>query len=144
MRYYVYTIIGIVTAIIVAGFFIVGSPLSARLLQQDNQRVSDLQMVQSEILNFWMNKARLPKILSELEDDIRGIRIPKDPVTGVAYTYTATSPQSFTLCATFAKPSAGNVSTTRKTTAPVPAPAYSYSIPYGQENWQHNEGLVCF
>ncbi len=141
MKYYAYTIIAVVTASIIAGFFIVGSPNYARLLQQDGQRISDLQMIQSEILNFWINKARLPKMLSELNDSIRGVTIPKDPTTGVAYTYTVTGPESFQLCALFAKPSLNSPSVLGK---PVPAMPASYSVPYGQENWQHDAGQVCF
>lgn len=138
MKYYAYTIIAIVTASVVAGFFIVGSPKTARLIEQDNQRVANLQMIQSELLNFWMNKAKLPKLLSELEDDIRGVRIPSDPETGVAYTYTATGAESFKLCAIFTKPSIESVSSYAK-----PMPVY-YEAPYGQENWQHEAGEVCF
>ncbi len=144
MKYYCYAIITVVTAAIVAGFFIVGSPNYARLLQQDSQRVSDLQMIQSELLNFWLNKARLPKTLTELNDDIRGFRVPQDPVTGETYVYKTTGTQSFKLCAVFAKPSMGTATVPDITGRVKPmAPAY-YPTPYGQESWQHAEGNVCF
>ncbi|MEK7641084.1 MAG: hypothetical protein AAB389_03765 [Patescibacteria group bacterium] len=143
MKYYAYTIIAAVTATIVAGFFIVGSPNYARLLQQDSQRVSDLQMIQSEILNFWINKARLPKTLVELNDDIRGFHVPQDPTTGETYTYQTTGTQSFKLCAVFAKPALGSsVSDLNGSIKPMP-PA-RYPTYYGQESWQHTEGNVCF
>ncbi|MDO8466835.1 MAG: hypothetical protein Q7S83_01705 [bacterium] len=141
MKYYVYTIIAIVATSVVAGFFIVGSPKTARLFEQDNQRLSSLQMIQSEIINFWINKARLPKMLSELEDDIRGVRIPSDPETGAPYTYTVTGAESFKLCAVFAKPS---LISTRSNISPKPIPAMYYAEPYAQDNWQHGEGEVCF
>lgn len=141
MKYYAYTIIAIVAAVVVAGFFIVGSPKTARLIEQDNQRVANLQMIQSEILNFWMNKAKLPKLLSDLEDDIRGVRIPSDPETGAAYTYTVTGAQSFTLCAVFAKPSLNSSVAMGK---PVSAIREPYAYPYGQENWEHDAGSICF
>ncbi len=142
MKYYAYTIIAIVAAAIVAGFFIVGSPNYARLLQQDDRRVSDLQMIQSEILNFWMNKAKLPKMLSELNDSIKGFNVPKDPVTGADYSYKITAPESFQLCAVFAKPGLNSQNVLGR---PVPASAPAiYPIPYGQENWQHGSGQTCF
>lgn len=144
MKYYVYTIIAIVSATVIAGFFIVGSPKYARLIEQDNQRISNLQMIQSEILNFWTNKARLPKVLSELNDSIRGVSVPYDPVSGTEYTYEISGKESFRLCAIFAKPSILTPTGGLKSAPMERVPSPAYMIPYGQDNWQHAEGLVCF
>ncbi|TSC83172.1 MAG: hypothetical protein G01um101419_179 [Parcubacteria group bacterium Gr01-1014_19] len=135
MKYFINTVITIVTAAIVAGFFIVGSPKDARLFEQDEQRLANLQFIQSEILNYWMNKARLPKTLADLKDDLRGIQIPKDPETGADYRYTVKGAESFQLCATFAKASLSTQSSGAKP---------YYPEIYGQESWKHDSGEVCF
>lgn len=137
MRYFVYMVIGIVAAAVVAGFFIVGSPQEERLRRFDERRVQDLQFLQSEIINYWINKGRLPENLSLLEDDIRGVRIPKDPETDTDYLYTVKGLESFSLCANFAKTSLGQ-------TAGKPAPVYPIGRYYGRQNWEHKAGLICF
>jgi len=138
MRYFVYFIIAVVAAAIVAGFFVVGSPQEERLHRFDDQRVSHLQILQSEVVSYWINKGRLPAALSDVEDDIRGFRVPVDPATGAEYAYSVTGPESFTLCAAFALPSLGAPSFTK----PIPRPVE----PYGEisQNWQHDAGSICF
>lgn len=138
MRYFVYTIIGIVAATVIAGFFIVGSPKEERLRRFDQQRVEHLQFLQSEIVNYWMNKELLPKNLEALKDDIRGIAIPTDPETGSEYQYAIKGPLNFSLCATFAKPS---LESGVNIGQPKPVAPYGYGI---QENWQHDAGYTCF
>ena len=136
MKYFVYTIITVVAATIVAGFFIVGSPKTERMRRFDDQRIGHLQIIQSEILNFWMNKERLPKNLDELTDSLRGFTAPADPETQLAYEYRINSALSFELCSTFNLPSMPeNLS--------YPKAVYAPEI-YGQENWNHSEGNVCF
>jgi cytochrome c biogenesis factor len=52
------SLVGILT--IAAGFFIVGTPWQARQYRLDEQRVGDLQNLQSEILSFYQQKQALP------------------------------------------------------------------------------------
>jgi len=137
MKYFVYTVIGIVTVAVVAGFFIVGSPQEERLRRFDERRVSDLRYLQSEILNYWINKSRLPADLSLLRDDIRGVRAPIDPETGDSYGYAVKAPETFELCATFALPSFGKEAAGELR---VVRPGGFY----GLGNWEHKAGLVCF
>ena len=140
MKYFIYTVIGIVTAAIIAGFFIVGSPKEERLRRFDQQRVEHLQFIQSEVLNYWMNKNQLPGQLSSLEDNIRGIRIPNDPETGAPYIYEIENSLTFSLCATFARPSLESEIISGK-----PRPIEPYPYGYGiQQNWQHDVGYTCF
>lgn len=134
MKYFVYIIIGIVAVAIIAGFFIVGSPLDARLRAFDERKVQDLQNIQWQIVNFYQNKARLPQTLAELTDSISGFVAPKDPQTGMNYTYTTQGTLTFSLCATFNKASEGIHPIIYST-----YPAGSIS-----ENWEHGEGNVCF
>lgn len=139
MRYFVYTIIAIVAAAIIAGFFIIGSPMQERLRRFDDERISNLQFIQSEILNYWINKGRLPEKLADLEDNIRGVIIPKDPQNGTDYEYKITGDLSFSLCADFATANAGTPGISKG--APIARAPYYEGI--GQ-NWQHSVGHVCF
>ncbi len=141
MRYFIYAVIGIVAASIIAGFFVVGSPKEERLRRFDEQRIGHMQLMQSEILNYWVNKEKLPVNLLDLEDDIRGVRVPTDPETGANYEYKISGPEMFSLCANFSLPSMGMMQTTEKPmmTRPIPVDFY-----YGQQNWEHKAGQVCF
>jgi hypothetical protein len=79
--------ISAITIAVVAGFFVVGSPQEERVRRFDEERVNNLQYIQSEVVSYWINKSRLPSELGELRDDIRGIVIPVDPETGTSYEY---------------------------------------------------------
>lgn len=135
MKIFVYTVILIVAASIIAGFFIVGSPSKERLVRLDEGRASDLQFIQSEIVNFWMNKDRLPETLSELEDDLRGVIIPIDPESKEPYEYQIISPLSFRLCARFSTASREDLATIK----PAMSPFGDISV-----NWEHGLGHWCF
>lgn len=141
MKYYIWSIIAIVTIVTIGGFLVVGSPQTERLRRFDDTRVSNLQFIQSELVNYWMNKSKLPAQLSDLQDSIRGLYLPKDPATNTDYEYQVTGPLSFTLCATFALPTTGNTTAKNAPAAPMPAGLYYDGI---DQNWQHAAGRVCF
>lgn len=127
--------VGIIVLILVVGaFFIVGSPMQARLLQFDQQRVGDLQNIQSQVVNFWQRKEQLPQNLADLNDSISGYFVPSDPQTNQPYEYNVkdVAALTFELCAVF------NLESARQ----APVPAYSYDG-YSQ-NWDHKAGRVCF
>ncbi len=120
---------------IVAGFFIMGSPSQVRLYRFDDQKVSDLQIVQSQIVNYWQQKEALPKSLADLEDPISGFISPKDPQSGEPYAFTLDEGLTFELCAVFNSESQG----------PAQRSAYEpYSGDVTNENWQHGAGEHCF
>jgi hypothetical protein len=128
---------------IISGFSVLGTPQSQRALRYDNQKVSDLQNIQWQIVNYWQQKERLPETLEALEDPISGFILPSDPQTDSAYVYEKTDILSFNLCAEFNKPSQKfNYSTARI--------AYVEVEPIGKvgrpldENWQHEAGQGCF
>lgn len=123
----------LVVVSIVAGFFIMGTPGQVRLYRYDEQKVSSLQNIQWELVNFWQQKQVLPASLMELEDPISGWTLPMDPQTGEPYKYERTSNTSFTLCATFNAES-------RNQYEEMPVRAYG-SI---EGSWKHGEGEVCF
>src|SRR3989338_7134422 len=85
----------VVLASIVAGFFIIGTPATQRDRRFDDERVGDLQTLQNQIINYWMQKQSLPKELGELEDSISGFIAPRDPQTKSAYEYNIAGSLSF-------------------------------------------------
>lgn len=142
MRYFPYIIIAVVAVAIVGGFFIVGSPMEARLRHADEQRVGHLQEIQWRIMNYFQGKQKLPKMLTDLNNNIQGFTVPKDPETGADYEYRTTDALSFELCGTFNRPSqmqGGFSSPARETPQPMG--------PVGKEiqsNWDHGAGRFCF
>ena len=92
----------IVLAAIVSGFFIVGTPAEQRARRFDERRVSDLQTIQNQLVNYWIQKEELPEELGELaKDKLSGFILPIDPETGESYEYTKLTAFSFELCAVF-------------------------------------------
>lgn len=129
--------IAFVSIVIIGAFFISGSPFRARLEKLDQQRVNDLEGIQSQIVYYWQKKGVLPTSLNQLTDSISGYSAPLDPETKVAYEYRSLNTLIFELCATFS--------------APTPADQkdrYFSSIgPLGIENssWYHKAaGRTCF
>ncbi len=143
MKYFVYIIILIVTVAIVAGFFIVGSPTEERARRFDNQRVSDLQNIQLQIINYWQSKGRLPEKLSDLTDSISGFVAPRDPETATDYVYTKTGDINFKLCANFNLSNSQSASNS-KIPEPVAPQGITYQQAYPQSAWNHSAGQICF
>ncbi|MCX6714809.1 MAG: DUF5671 domain-containing protein [Candidatus Uhrbacteria bacterium] len=122
---------------IIGGFFLVGSPAHQRTIRMDNQRVSDLQNIQSQVINYWTQKSSVPKVLTDLQDPISGFIVPTDPVTKNAYTYRVKDVHAFELCATFTEASVNEVGA-GYTTPSYPSRAGATDV------WTHNKGEVCF
>lgn len=144
----------VVIAAVVWGFVVIGSPSTLRDIRDDNQRVSDLQNIQWQVLNNYQTKGKLPVSLNELSDPISGYVVPTDPVAGSAYEYqiVATSTPTaksltFELCATFAQktqnlegrgdyPSGiGGIGSGKD---------IYYDPVFGSSNWNHDVGRTCF
>lgn len=123
----------LVVVTIVAGFFVIGTPGTARQARIDQERVYDLQSLQSQVVYYYQQKERLPQNLAELNDPLSYYSVPMDPESGSPYEYRRINTLSFELCATFATESKGT-SMTR------PAePMYG-----GEQNWQHGVGRTCY
>lgn len=127
-KQFVLAIVIIALITVIAGFFIIGSPKNERLERLDQQRVNDLSNIQSQIINYWQKKERLPEQLSDLEDEISGYTVPDDPVTNREYEYNVKGRETFELCATFDL--AGQEKDIRMSRY--------------EQNWQHNIGRTCF
>lgn len=126
---------------VIGAFFIVGTPNTARLLQFDQQKIVDLQGVQSQIVYYWQRKQNLPNSLADLNDPLSSYKIPNDPQTNQPYEYkivysTDSSAPKFELCANFNKEGKDMYGTVR----PLSGPDKGYVA----ENWQHPAGRYCF
>jgi hypothetical protein len=129
---------GILVALsIIAGFFIVGTPGQARHYRLDEQKVTDLQNIQSQIITYWQQKQKLPRTLADLNDPLSYFTLPIDPQTGATYEYTVTGNTAFSICATFNDASQGN-----GRGKDLSYPAYPGSGT--SDNWQHAAGHTCF
>ncbi len=138
----------VVLAAVVGGFLIIGSPSSLRDLRDDNQRLSDLQSIQYQVLNSYQTKGKLPLSLSELNDSLSGYMVPTDPATDASYEYTkvATTSITFELCATFEKSTQdleGKGEYPGKGGVAYPSDVYIDPI-FGGANWKHDAGHACF
>ena len=127
---------------IVAGFFIVGTPAEARLARFDEQKVYDLQNIQSQVVSYWQAKQKLPTAITDLNNSLAYGPLPVDVQTGEPYVYQATGALSFKLCADFNAQSRGNQNRYAETRALMPTPVGKGVPP--QDNWQHGIGQVCF
>jgi hypothetical protein len=129
---------------VISGFFIVGTPSVQRQRKFDEQRINDLQILQNRILNYWIQKGKLPISLDDLKDSISGFMPPKDPESLIPYEYNVLKPLSFELCAVF-KTATRNYGQTEKIAvkAVEPTPYFNRKNSY-QQNWNHAKGRVCF
>lgn len=127
----------LVLASIISGFFIMGSPSQVRLYRFDDQKVSDLQNIQWQIVNFWQQKEQLPVSLDELVDPISGWMYPRDPQTETIYRYEKTGNLTFRLCATFNADSLMSDRTPNVALTP-------YVNGVETDNWLHKTGETCF
>jgi hypothetical protein len=140
----------VVITSVIWGFTVIGSPSSLRDLRDDNQRLSDLQGIQWQIVNHYQLKANLPTSLTDLNDPLSNYTIPTDPKTELQYEYrkivaSSTTALSFELCAVFAKPSQdlegrGNYVGSDKGGVAYPE-VNSLST---TDNWKHESGRACF
>lgn len=131
-----------VLIMIVLGFFVAGSPSHQRQVRMDEQRVSDLQMLQNEIINYWQLKEVLPPNIDALKNEISGFIPPRDPETDMPYEYKGAEPLKFQLCATFNHPSPFTAGEFSRPTISVPYYKGYYGAP--NEIWDHNAGPKCF
>ena len=153
--------IGIAIAVVAiatigSGFIIVGTPGQARLETFDEQKVSDLQNIQYQIVSYWQSKDALPTTLTDLNDSISGFSVPVDPQNSDSYQYKVlpsklgvgiTESSGFTpfvemptfqLCATFNAISDGSVPAISE---PMPATLSGGTI---SGDWWHAAGNTCF
>lgn len=132
-KFLVWTASLAVLVVVVAGFFVAGSPFRQRLVRFDSQKVSHLQEIQRRVVNYWQQKGSLPGKTNDLRDDISGFVPPVDPQTEQSYEYRQTGALSFELCADFNLASEDDKVRVR-------------SLEFGPrgESWRHGAGRHCF
>ena len=129
--------------------------MKQRLLRLDDRRVSDLQNIQYQVINFWQQKEKLPANLSELSNPLSGYSLPVEPEfeEGKKYEYIVKGPLTFELCATFSLPMPKGWREYGGGGGVMPMigyerDAYTTSYPYpgtgANESWDHQEGRTCF
>lgn len=125
---------------VIAGFFIVGSPAKQRAVRMDDQRVVDLQSIQSQVLSFWIQKETLPSSLDELQDPFSGYQAPQDPLTDENYSYTVKGELEFELCANFETEMSPQMM--GKNVYPQPMNLGYQDSSF--DTWSHGMGMTCF
>jgi hypothetical protein len=138
-KYFAWATSVLVLVVIIGAFFIVGSPMTARLMEFDQQKVSDLQGIQSQVVNYWQKKEALPAQLSDLNDLISGYSVPVDPQTNTSYEYIIKDSEnlSFELCATFNRE--GN-----DQYRAMPAAKVLSQGNMSVNDWEHSAGRFCY
>lgn len=124
----------VVLLLIVSGFVLSGSPFEQRRIRFDQQRVSNLQEIQYQVIDSWIAKGTLPASVDALKSPLTGFVPPVDPETNTPYEYRTTPPLTFTLCATFSTTS--DSATLNRGTMPVKSGSMDF--------WDHSTGRVCF
>lgn len=141
----------VVLASIVGGFLIMGSPATARARKMDDQRITDLQNIQWQVVSYWQQKERMPKALTDLADQLGGWKAPIDPQTSAAYEYVFEKGMSFQLCANFSRNNLGESEKLKgrggygdNTSIAYPTLIYDGVSGAATDNWEHAAGKVCF
>jgi hypothetical protein len=125
---------------ITLGFSVLGTPQSQRMMRYDSQKISDLQNIQWQIVNYWQRKGILPTTLAELQDPISGFISPIDPQTKGSYEYKNTGTLAFELCAEFNKPTQTVNNSMTQIAYPEPMGKPGGTV----DSWQHEAGRQCF
>ena len=117
-------VIGVIVLVsIILGFGILGSPKTQRLIRLDNQKISDLQSLQWQVINYWQVNGMIPESMPGAPEGVE---------------YKKTGNLDFELCVTFNKENMGVQS------AGVPQPSYPVKSVTQNDNWEHKAGLQCF
>lgn len=139
-RFIAWIVSAVVLSSIIYGFFLIGTPATQRARKFDEQRVNDLSLLQNAIINYWVQKNKLPNKLNELNYispfTPSGFIPPTDPETGMQYDYVAEDSLRFKLCAEFKTSSTDNTK--------VGVPVRILNVPAYQQNWNHDIGRTCF
>ena len=116
------------------GFFVLGSPRTQQLMKYDEQKVSDLQTIDSFIQSYYQSTGGLPANFAELTKYQPTVILPTDQQTNQPYEYIliGQSAKAYQLCATFNAAS----QTDSRTNIPVYPGENVYS--------NHPAGHYCF
>jgi hypothetical protein len=131
--------VGIIILIsIILGFGILGSPQTQRLIRLDNQKISDLQNIQWQVISYWQMNGEIPASLDQIKSKQPYAVIPTDPQFMSDYGYKKVETMSFDLCAEF------NRENPASPNAPTVPTAYVKGDIIQNSNWNHKTGYQCF
>ncbi len=123
----------VVVGSIIWGFAVLGSPRTQRLYKYDEQKVSDLQNINSYIQSYYSQKGSLPTTLDEVASQ-NYMSMPVDKQNSKPYEYhlVGQSAKTYQLCAEF------NTDSQMEN-------GYSIANYYDtQTSWKHEIGHKCF
>ena len=124
----------IILSSVLWGFSVLGSPRTQRLLKYDQQKISDLQNISSQIGSFYSKEGYLPNSL----DDIKADYLNKtDSQNKKPYEYEKLSDITYNLCADFNKESPD------KNQANNYRNFYYYNSYESDGSWLHKAGRDC-
>lgn len=125
----------VVLAAIVWGFVVMGSPQAQRLIRLDNQKISDLQNLQWQVVNYWQVNGQIPEKWTAQMLDTQ---------TGQPYEYKKTGPMTFKLCAQFNKESQNTPNNQNVYDESVFVGYLPKGVVTKNEDWRHTAGNYCF
>jgi len=127
-----------VAATVAAGFWYAGSPMKARLEEQDRQRIRDLAAICHRVERYYANQGSLPQSLADCDvNPETHIARKADRVTGDPYFYKVADATHFQLGAVFALPG-------RPGMAPVQYGKPGALSPEDEGFWAHDAGFQLF
>ena len=115
-----------VTAAIIGGIFLLGSPLEERERRLDERRVQDLTGIAVAVDVYWTRNAKLPASLEALRTETGANITIADPVTEAIYEFRPLEGAKYELCATFEGESADS--------------DRGFNVSF----WSHRAGRQCF
>jgi hypothetical protein len=134
----------VVVASLVVGIVVAGTPQNRRLVRLDEQRVADLNNIQSQILYIYERDGILPQSLADVSDSTgRNLEEIVDPESGAVYEYRVISPLSFEICGNFSAVTDPD-SQGRYYYEPRAYPLHSGENYYVEGSWEHTVGRQCF
>ncbi len=151
----IFGIVGIIIFFIAIfySFSIMGSPAKQRLLRFDEKKISDLQSIQYQVINYWQQKEKLPEDLKSLVNPMTGFSMPVPPdfQNGEKYEYVVINNKKleFELCATFSLPIPEGWQSGYGGGGVIPMIGKEISttnvVSGGvNESWNHDAGRTCF
>lgn len=143
LQVFVGLVVLMVSAVVVGGLYLAGSPSKVRAQNFDNQRLNELQQLSSTIDNYVAMHSTMPNTLQDAQTPYPATM--QDPETKQSYEYRTTGDFTYELCATFALPTGKDMQNGYYSppVAPMRVPTKPYSA-ITPPDWTHPEGHHCF
>ncbi|MFA6269846.1 MAG: DUF5671 domain-containing protein [Candidatus Paceibacterota bacterium] len=130
----------IILATIIWGFVVLGSPQTQRLIRADNQKITDLQNIQWQVISYWQMNGMLPQSQPALETYC----VQNYCLTGINmadYEYKKTKEMTFEICTNFNKE---NMMSQNQYQGMMQVTYPGKIGTIENDNWNHKMGRQCF